>query len=790
MASCAVTGTATTAPFREGNVVTGGFTIILTLTGDTWVASGATFNAQRQAIINGMVSAQSETHGWNAEVTAKIAVTDVVRTSNTVVTITLDAEAAYNITALETVTITVPASALSGGIALVASPTIQVIPAPWTFYVRASMGADTNAGTTAATAWATVGKALGAAGISSGDTVYVGSGTYRENVNVTMVSPSATTYIIGDVDGAQTGDIGPVVITDYVSNDFTASGGATISFGGKANLTFRKLFFVVGSTIIGSSGAGTQHHVFEDCVFYSIGNNNPLSFTVTVDQTLDWTFDRCVFRHPGGGQWGSLTAPTTTNADYDINVLFRNCHIESGGIFIGLSGSGANSGKPYGVRFVNCSAFARIMSNGAGHSTTNASTCYNSYGCSWGSASLVANTLGMIVEDYNILNTRTNITAGTHSDGVGGGIPAPLIDLNSGPASVGRRLRYWVEPYDATSPLLGWGGTSVPSVDLLGRPRPCGTMTLGDSGTATAGAAKTLTNTNKTWGVNRFSGWQVKITGGTGSGQVKQIATNTNTVLTVDGNWITNPNNTSTYVIYAGAPATSGTATAGAATTMTDGNATWGTNQWTGYTLAIVAGTGSGQTTTVSSNTATVLTVPTWGTNPDNTSQYKLYRQTDENTVNAACGCLERGNTMTKDTTTVRTGSNSLRAFGPAIQDFEIPVDAVPTTITVWTRYDSTYAGTLPQVKVINGGECGVNDATATAVGAANAWEQLTLSFTPTRAGIVTIRLQSNCTATLGSAYFDDVEATPRATPNSFDHYRRGEPVASMGSLLGLARVV
>lgn len=52
-ASAALTGTVT-ATIDESDIVTGGNTIILTLTGDTWVASGAAFEAQRQAIIDGL----------------------------------------------------------------------------------------------------------------------------------------------------------------------------------------------------------------------------------------------------------------------------------------------------------------------------------------------------------------------------------------------------------------------------------------------------------------------------------------------------------------------------------------------------------------------------------------------------------------------------------------------------------------------------------------------------------------------------------------------------------------
>ncbi|MGW8247771.1 MAG: DUF2341 domain-containing protein, partial [Acidiferrobacterales bacterium] len=124
-ASVALTGTVTNAV--ESNIVTGGSTIVLTLTGDTWAAAGAAFDAERQNIINGLTSAGAEANGWNNLVKSALAVTDVVRTSNTVVTITLPAVAGYDITADETITATVPASALAlSSAAAVASPTFSI----------------------------------------------------------------------------------------------------------------------------------------------------------------------------------------------------------------------------------------------------------------------------------------------------------------------------------------------------------------------------------------------------------------------------------------------------------------------------------------------------------------------------------------------------------------------------------------------------------------------------------------------------------------------------------------
>lgn len=86
------------------------------------------FDAARQDLIDGGDSAQAEGTGWDSEVKANQGVSGVVRTSNTVATITLDAQAGYDITAQEEITWTIPGSILTGGIPLVATPTFTIDP--------------------------------------------------------------------------------------------------------------------------------------------------------------------------------------------------------------------------------------------------------------------------------------------------------------------------------------------------------------------------------------------------------------------------------------------------------------------------------------------------------------------------------------------------------------------------------------------------------------------------------------------------------------------------------------
>ena len=118
----ALTGTALSGGVTESELVTGGQTIIITLTGATFI--GTVENDPHPAeVIAGIVAAESEPNGWNIHRLTS----GFVRTSDTVLTLTLAAMPAYAITADEHITITLPASVLVGTAApQVATPVITV----------------------------------------------------------------------------------------------------------------------------------------------------------------------------------------------------------------------------------------------------------------------------------------------------------------------------------------------------------------------------------------------------------------------------------------------------------------------------------------------------------------------------------------------------------------------------------------------------------------------------------------------------------------------------------------
>lgn len=124
--------------------------------------------------------------------------------------------------------------------------------------------------------------------------------------------------------------------------------------------------------------------------------------------------------------------------------------------------------------------------------------------------------------------------------------------MNAGTAAVGfsvydRATNTWTAR-SVTGLPTAWG-TDAQLISTGGRASNNGNGFV--TGTATAGAATTLT-TNKTFLLNQWANYQVRITAGTGVGQIRKIASNTagaNGVLTVSSAWTINPNATSQYVI-------------------------------------------------------------------------------------------------------------------------------------------------------------------------------------------------------------------------------------------------
>ncbi len=124
-----------------------------------------------------------------------------------------------------------------------------------------------------------------------------------------------------------------------------------------------------------------------------------------------------------------------------------------------------------------------------------------------------------------------------------------------------------------------------------------------------------------------------------------------------------------------------------------------------------------------------------------------------------AVGAFERTNFSQPEQTVSLTGA-AIKLVGPGAQDLRLPLELGPFTVRVSGRFDSTYAGTKPQLKLVDGTETGVADVTATMTASADTWEELSVSGQVVRRGAVTVRLQSSSTAGGGIATFDRLAVT------------------------------
>ena len=70
-----------------------------------------------------------------------------------------------------------------------------------------------------------------------------------------------------------------------------------------------------------------------------------------------------------------------------------------------------------------------------------------------------------------------------------------------------------------------------------------------DGGTLTSTSGRTVTDTAKTWTVNRWKNYAIRIIAGTGDGQTRQIISNGVDSLVVNDVWTVQPDNTSIYLI-------------------------------------------------------------------------------------------------------------------------------------------------------------------------------------------------------------------------------------------------
>jgi hypothetical protein len=344
-----------------------------------------------------------------------------------------------------------------------------------TYYVRLD-GNDANAGTGTGTgqAWATISFALGASSpVTSGDTVYIAPGIYRQTTGITLAkSLSSTLTVTGDTAGVVFGlPSGEVRMTTYPSESGASTQTALLNITA-SNVTLNNLTFELGGNsdayIVNSRG---RNHTFYKCVFIhglpsNSGASGALFGTSQNATTTNRVIDSCIFTGNRG-----VTVQVTTGG-FSGTTIKDSLFINAGYSFYqttGASQSGTDASLITNCTFLSSQTLACIRTDDGSASgltvQNNLFIAFSSSGSCLQTGGASQNTF--IIENYNRIigfavtrSSVASIGANTTTNGTQG------IDYGS------ILQGYTMVPFASnrsTSSNISYGRTAnAPTVDMLG----------------------------------------------------------------------------------------------------------------------------------------------------------------------------------------------------------------------------------------------------------------------------------------------------------------------------------
>ena len=201
-----------------------------------------------------------------------------------------------------------------------------------TYYVSTSTGNDAWTGLSATFTsgstgpWKTLTKALGAAGMASGDTLYIAPGNYNESVTIGF-GPSAATQIIGDPNSQQFGGInaGPVLISAFNAAGTSETVTANLIIAASRNyFEWSNIWFKTTSGRA-VSATSARYWKFTNCIFENTnrtGVSGVFFMSSAASTALDATITRC--RFAGGNYSLQLAGGNVSDTTSVTSCVFTN----------------------------------------------------------------------------------------------------------------------------------------------------------------------------------------------------------------------------------------------------------------------------------------------------------------------------------------------------------------------------------------------------------------------------------------------------------------------------------
>lgn len=623
-----------------------------------------------------------------------------------------------------------------------------------TYYVRTA-GSDENDGLSPAAAFLTIDKAANT--VAAGDVVYVGSGVYRELVTMDTSGTSGSVIsFIGDVTGRYTGDAGLVIISAHDSPYEPCTRVFALDLNYQQFLTFQNLTFEGGTTAAvghtdGTTDTAYEAVTFQTCVIVS-GEDHAdravrLKLNYGVTPTGDYGLRFLGCRFVGEARFDNNGQET---AHINIKAVFQNCYFRGrasgsnlGIVWYGTTGTTYTIG---GVTIEGC-VFDGCAQGVAAYYMKNTTDPIVVRNCLM---------LGCGNPCYNSASTATPVIIEnviTWACGGNGGTvpylstawPAVSFPHVGGLSDLAWYANMGWSPYAplepmSPSPALGFGAGTLTS-DQYGNPRPqAGSLAY----FFLNGSDVAVSDPNDVWGneANAFDG---------------NLANRAYTDTAGD--------TASNFLVAEGTSAPPSGGTIGQVRARIYGlSLGTATISATFYTDALgeELGTATNDLAAAGWGDWAALTAPTggWTWAALQALGVKVYRNAGTARVYVYCVQLEvtasvsdLGPVEARNRPTLTGGAFTLSGAG--FSDFFVAVDAVETTISVSAQYDANYTGDLPLLEVFN--IPGDTDKSDAMTAAAATPETLSVTFTPTAAGQVRVRLRSRDTSVTGTCSFSDL---------------------------------